>query len=91
MATKSELAQWIIRLVKDSWQYQETEAIRAEANLVAAKASDAFYKKNDDFYIEDIAHINRLEERAKRERTEANSRKEAYDLLLKEILTIYIK
>ena len=45
MATnKPELVQYIVDVIKDCWLRQNNEAIKAEANLVAARAQEEFIK-----------------------------------------------
>lgn len=92
------LVKFMLRIVKDSWLEQERRAFEAEAKTSVTRSMCALKDREEDenyggggkFGPSSEETIKRDEDYAKRERTEANARKDAYELLLNEILTKYV-
>jgi hypothetical protein len=92
------LVRFMLRIVKDSWLAQERIAFEAEAKTsVTRNIRELEDKEYDNNYggggrwgPSSAEIIKQSEEFASRERTEAKARKDAYELLLNEILNKYV-
>jgi len=92
------LVKFMLRIVKDSWLAQERIAFEAEAKTsVTRNMCDLKDKEDNDNYggggrwgPSSAEIIKQSEDYASKERLEAKARKDAYELLLNEILNKYV-
>lgn len=92
------LVKFMLSLVKNSWLEQERRAFEAEAKTSVTRSMCALKDKEEDenygggarFGPSSEEVIKQSEVFASKERAEATSRKDAYEILLNEILAKYI-